>query len=89
MSIDYSLFEKLEQAFPGGDVSTWYVYAALVLQAHDCMDVIGQIWNYVVSKTATLEEQVRKGRKMREAMLKASVLVGFPKVSFFHNSARS
>lgn len=80
MSIDYSLFEALEQLFPGGETSAWYVYAALIFQVNDRMDLIGQIWKYIASKTPTLDEQVKKGRKMREGLLKASVLVGFPKV---------
>lgn len=85
MSIDYSLFEALEQHFPGGETSSWYVYAGLIFQVNDRMDLIGQIWKYIASKTPTLDEQVNKGRKLREGLLKASVLVGFPKVmTTFH-----
>ena len=58
----------------------WYVYSALIFQANDHMDLIANLWDYVALKTPGTENQLKKARKLREALLKASVLVGFPKV---------
>lgn len=69
----------------------WFVYAGLVFQANDRMDYIGKTWDYILKHTPNQEEQVVKARKLREALLKSSVLVGFPKVttctlSFIHRA---
>lgn len=81
MSLDNAFFHQLESQFPGGSQSPWYVYAILIFQANDHMDLIGTTWDYVRSQTSNEDELIVKARKMREALLKASVLVGFPKVS--------
>ena len=77
MSVDNAFFKQLESKFPNGP---WYVYAALIFQANDHMDLIGKTWAFVESETPKQEDQLAKARKLREALLKASVLVGFPKV---------
>lgn len=68
----------LECQFPN---DSWFVYASLVFQANDRMDYIGRTWDYVLKHTPSQGEQVIKARKLREALLKSSVLVGFPKVT--------
>lgn len=78
--LDDAFFRQLESQFPGGPQSPWFVYAILILQANDHMDLIGSTWEYVKSETPDEDELLVKARKMREALLKASVLVGFPKV---------
>lgn len=72
------LLNTLECQFPN---DLWFVYAGLVFQANDHMDYIGKTWNYVLKHTPNQEEQVVKARKLREALLKSSVLLGFPKVT--------
>lgn len=80
MAIDDIFFKKLADSFPGGQDGPWYVYAALIFQANDHMDLISKTWNNVAEHTQGTENQIIKARKLREALLKASVLVGFPKV---------
>lgn len=83
MSVDDHFLRKLESLFPGGSSSPWYVYAGLIFQANDHMDLIGKTWDYIRRQTPSQENQGVKARKFREALLKASVLVGFPKVRIF------
>lgn len=86
MQIRKDFFQRLESRFPGGSDSPWFVYAALVFQANDYMDLIGDLWAYVSENTPDVEAKVVKARKTREALLKASALVGFPKVSTSRSS---
>ncbi|EME49039.1 hypothetical protein DOTSEDRAFT_58303 [Dothistroma septosporum NZE10] len=79
MSLDDAFFHQLEALFPGGSQSPWFVYAILIFQTNDHMELIGTTWKYVKSQTSSGDELLVKARKMREALLKASVLVGFPK----------
>lgn len=79
MAIDNGFFQKLESQFPGAGRGVWYVYAGLVFQTNDRMDLIESLWKYV--KSASFDKElIGKARKLREALLKASSLVGFPKV---------
>lgn len=80
MSLDNNFFAKLESSFPGAARGNWYVYAAAVFQANDRMDLVAKTWSYVKAGTFKEEDLLVKARKLREALLKASVLVGFPKV---------
>lgn len=83
MAIDQQFFDKLVGVYQGHVPQfPWYCYAAVVFQVHDKMDFVGQTWRYVLEHTKVEEDQLRIARQMREALLKASVLVGFPKVSF-------
>ena len=86
---NYEFLQRLESAFPGGVNGSWYIYAALVCQANDRMEFIGDIWGHVKPQTPDTEEQLVKARKLREALLKASVLVGFPKVRPISLSSRA
>lgn len=81
MTADNNFFKQLANTFPGGEDGPWFVYAALVFQANDHMDLIAKVWDHVAQSTPGTENQIIKARKLREALLKASVLVGFPKVS--------
>lgn len=77
-TIDNGFFQKLESQFPGAGRGNWYIYAGVVFQTNDRMDLIEALWKYV--KTASFDSELPgKARKLREAMLKNSALVGFPK----------
>lgn len=80
MSVDKAFLQKLESLFPGQASGPWYVYAGLIFQANDHMDKIKTLWEYLADSTPKEEDQFVKARKLRESLLKASVLVGFPKV---------
>jgi len=79
MADQKELFEQLEAAFPGGEHSTWFIYAGLVFQANDQMHFIGDLYDFLRSQTNDDHLLLRKIRQLREAQLKASVLIGFPK----------
>lgn len=80
MTINKAFLHTLESSFPGQASGPWYVYAGLIFQANDHMEHIKTLWEYLADNTPTEEVQFVKARKFREALLKASVLVGFPKV---------
>jgi hypothetical protein len=83
MAIDQQFFDKLAGVYQGRIPQfPWYCYAVVVFQVHDKMDFVGQTWRYVLEQTKEEDDGLRIARQMREALLKASVLVGFPKVSF-------
>jgi hypothetical protein len=82
MAIDQGFFDQLAGLYQGQTKDfPWFCYAALVFQVNDKMDLVGQTWEAVLERTKGEEDQLRVARQMREALLKASVLVGFPKVS--------
>ena len=81
MASNERLFEKLAGTHQGQlHDFPWYCYAAVVFQVHDKMELIGQTWRFVLEDTEGEDNQLRVARQMREALLKASALVGFPKV---------
>lgn len=81
MALDQTFYSKLADIYKGDESGwPWYCYAALVFQVNDRMDLIGDVWSAVNTSIDTGEAtQLRIARQLREALLKASVLVGFPK----------
>nr|POE47336.1 uncharacterized protein c17d11.03c [Quercus suber] len=81
MAIDSPFYSKLAGLYQGGHSDwPWYCYAALVFQVNDQMNLVGETWSVAHESAAGNEQtQLRIARQLREAMLKASVLVGFPK----------
>lgn len=77
--IDTAFLKDLESSFPGGSDSGWYIYAGLVFQANDRMEYIGELFEYLHGERKSEADLARKSRALREAQLKASVLIGFPK----------
>jgi len=80
MTIDEAFFGHIASLHPGDDDFLWHCYAALVFQVNDQMDLVGETFEAALRRTSDQNLQLRMARQMREAMLKASVLVGFPKV---------
>jgi len=80
------LFNKLAGIYQG-DIKgfPWHSYAALIFQVNDQMELVGETWRAVLARTQNEEDLLRAARQMREALLKSSVLVGFPKVHMFPN----
>jgi hypothetical protein len=81
MSDSAPFLKGLEELYPGGASSPWYIYAGLVLQANDRMDLLGDLFQILKDETTSSTDLIVKVRALREAQLKASVLIGFPKVS--------
>jgi hypothetical protein len=81
MTIDQAFFDKLATLYSGEDSEfPWYCYTVLVFQVNDQMDLVGETWKGVLKHMDGDFNQLKVARQMREALLKASVLVGFPKV---------
>lgn len=81
-------FSKLSQMIldesPTGTQSIWYVMTAAALLAFHHEPGVGDLWAYISrlmrGGRSTEDEQIAVARRIREACLKASVLVGFPRV---------
>lgn len=86
MSVDNAFLEKLQSLYPGGRDSPWFVYAGLIFQSNDYMDLVGKTFDFVKDQEPEREPLIVKARKLREAQLKASVLIGFPKVIYLTSS---
>jgi hypothetical protein len=80
MSPSAEFLKGLQELYPGGSSSSWYIFAGLVLQANDRMETIGDLFEVLRAETPKLADLLVKVRTLREAQLKASVLIGFPKV---------
>ncbi|KAF3003617.1 hypothetical protein E8E13_007418 [Curvularia kusanoi] len=80
MGPDAEFFQKISGLYQGSQSDfPWYCFAALIFQIHDEMDLVGQTWLAVLETCLDKNEQIRMSRQLRESLLKASVLVGFPK----------
>lgn len=88
-------FDRLSAAMPDQSVtgvdSLWYVVATASLLAFHKEAAVGELWKYISQRCAdegqvggidAQDRQLRIARRIRESCLKASVLVGFPRVSF-------
>ena len=58
-----------------------YVYFAVILETFAKERLVGKLWRRLVEFVPGHEEQLHVARRMREGLLKASPLVGFPRVS--------
>jgi hypothetical protein len=79
-----AFLRSLAKLYPDGPHSPWYIFVGLVLQANDRMDAIAALFEILREQTPNREDLITKVRTLREAQLKASVLIGFPKVSIDH-----
>ncbi|KAF2771410.1 hypothetical protein EJ03DRAFT_268607 [Teratosphaeria nubilosa] len=78
-SVNQAFFDKLTSVYHGQNPDwPWYVYAALVFQINDKMDLVGETWKAAHDRAQDQDKQFTVARKLREGLLKASVLVGFP-----------
>lgn len=60
---------------------SWYVYVAVVLESAGIYEHTDDLWKYVIAEVPDQDSRVKIARRIREAYLKTSVLVGFPRVS--------
>ena len=56
-----------------------YVYIAVILESLGKESSVSDVWLYVAQHFTTEDDQTIIARRMREGLLKASVLVGFPR----------
>jgi hypothetical protein len=74
---------------PGNESSLWYVITAAGLLAFHRAPAVGELWKYIsVLHDLDPAQEATVARRIREACLKSSVLVGFPRVSFGHATPR-
>lgn len=81
-SINFSALSKLlPHDGPEGE-AVWYIVVAAALMAFHQESAVGALWEHIVStrRSSTEEEKALIARRIRESCLKASVLVGFPRV---------
>lgn len=57
-----------------------YVYTAVILESLGKEANVADVWHYLSRQFAKEDDQILLARRLREGLLKASVLVGFPRV---------
>lgn len=83
--LDFSALEALFKDVPeNAEVSPlWYILTTAVLLALHKEKLVGELWKYLSRSEEEDDEQLLStARRLRESCLKASTLVGFPRVSF-------
>jgi hypothetical protein len=83
-ALDFSLLSSLisTDQGPGNALSLWYVLTTAALLAFHQASAVGDLWKYIsVLRDLDPSQEATVARRIREACLKSSVLVGFPRVS--------
>lgn len=76
-------FLPLLSPAPPESTAVWYILTTAVLLSFHKEKLIGDLWTYLAAHTADGEDEEQLlaiARRIREACLKASTLVGFPRV---------
>lgn len=74
------LSKIVPQQSPDGASSLWYIVATAAILGFHREPAVGELWHYISSLGGEQSQQLAVARRIREACLKASVLVGFPRV---------
>ncbi|GAD96912.1 predicted protein [Paecilomyces variotii No. 5] len=78
--LNFSELSKLiPQQSPDGASSLWYIVATAAILGFHHEPAVGELWHYISSLGGEQSQQLAVARRIREACLKASVLVGFPR----------
>ena len=77
-------FGSLLDPFISGDLSKpetsiWIVYAAVIIETVSSAKHITDLWSWVSNEVKEENKQLILARRIREGLLKASPLAGFPK----------
>lgn len=62
-------------------LSLWYILTTALLLSFHKEKLVGDLWRYIIRTITTTSDQLAVARCIREACLKSSTLVGFPRVS--------
>ena len=65
---------------PKAPTNPGYVYVAVILESLARESNVPDLWFWLSQQFATDDDQIILARRLREGLLKASVLVGFPRV---------
>lgn len=88
--LNFSELSKLiPQQSPDGASSLWYIVATAAILGFHNEPAVGELWHYISSLEGEQSQQLAVARRIREACLKASVLVGFPRVCIHKHCDRS
>lgn len=82
--IDFSSLQHLipdSQKKAAGDSPLWYILTTALLLSFHKEKLVGDLWSFLAHLIADTDAQLAAARRMREACLKSSTLVGFPRVS--------
>jgi hypothetical protein len=79
-SILQSLFSKISSTDPEQS-PLWYILTTAVLLSFHKERLIGELWMFLMTQIHDQDGQLAAARRLREACLKSSTLVGFPRVS--------
>ncbi|KAJ9264738.1 hypothetical protein DTO195F2_2189 [Paecilomyces variotii] len=78
--LNFSELSKIvPQQSPDGASSLWYIVATAAILGFHREPAVGELWHYISSLGGEQSQQLAVARRIREACLKASVLVGFPR----------
>ena len=83
MSLSSTNFEEIVKIFPSANVAAnpALVYTGVILECFAQEPLIKDLWTWISKQFPKEQEQALVARRLREGLLKASVLVGFPRVS--------
>jgi len=56
-----------------------YIYIAVILESLGREPLVGDLWRHIAEHFPSQDDQIIFARRLREGLLKASVLVGFPR----------
>lgn len=82
MSVQPSDLDEIVKVFPfrNSPSNPGYVYIGVIFECLGQEPPVTDLWDYVTNKFPEQSEQAIVARRLREGLLKASVLVGFPRV---------
>ena len=82
--LDFTAITRDYPALAADDpvLSPWYIYVGVVLESTGECDYITELWNFLADYFKGQDQLLKAARRLREGLLKTSVLVGFPKVCF-------
>lgn len=79
--LDFTELSKIiPHQIPNGASSLWYIVVTAACLGFHHEPGVGELWHYISSLGGERSQQLAVARRIREACLKASVLVGFPRV---------
>lgn len=83
MQLDFSALRDIFSDSSNSDGSPlWYILTTAVLLSYHKEKLIGDLWTYLACQVQDDAHRLSVARILREACLKSSTLVGFPRVSF-------
>jgi len=77
--IDFKLLSSQYVTATPPAQSPWYVYVGAIIEATASPQYIGDLWRYLSTEFKDQETQLQVARRLREGLLKTSVLAGFPR----------